>query len=66
VVRNQDESKRNLIQMVMERKVNMIGNICSMRDDGKMNGKLVRGKPYREWQDNMTCGMKSATWRGCI
>ena len=57
--------------MVVERKVNLFWHICRIRDDRlvkimmfwRMDGKSVRGRPHREWHDDVTdwCGMELYT-----
>jgi len=50
------------MQMAMERKPDLLGHICMMSDDflvktimfGWMNGRSVRGRPHREWMDEVT------------
>lgn len=52
---------RTLLQTVMQRKLEMFGHICRMKDDrmikqvvfGRMHGKSVRGRPHREWLDDV-------------
>jgi len=52
-------SKRNIIQSMKERKLNLFGHICRMEDSrlvkevvfGEMEGKTKRGRPKREWLD---------------
>ena len=54
-------SKRNIIQRIKERKLNLFGHICKMKDSrlvkevvfGEMDGKTERGRPKREWLDDV-------------
>jgi len=47
--------------MATERKLKLFGHICRMRDDrlvktsmfGRMDGKSVRGRPHREWLNDI-------------
>jgi len=58
--------EHNLPQTMIERKPQLFGHICRMSDDrklkillfGKMDGKNKRGRPHREWTDNIVewCG----------
>jgi len=49
------------MQTVIERKLNMFGHICRMNDNrlikrtvfGMMNGTSKRGRPAREWLDDI-------------
>ena len=54
--------KKNIIQQIMERKLNLFGHIlCRMKDNrlvkevmfGTMEGELRRGKSCREWLDDI-------------
>src|SRR6218665_500738 len=54
-------SKRNILQRIKERKLNLLGHICRMEDSrlvkevvlGEMKGKTKRGRPKREWLDDV-------------
>ena len=55
-------SKRNIIQRIKERKLNLFGHNCRMEDSrlvvmevvlGEMKGKTKRGRPKREWLDDI-------------
>jgi len=54
-------SQRNIIQIIKERKLNLFGHICRMEDSrlvkevvfGEMEGKIKRGRPKREWLDDI-------------
>ena len=56
------------MQTVMKRKLNVFVYICRMRDNRlvkivmfvSMDGKPMRGRPHREWLDDITdwCGME--------
>ena len=58
--------KENLMQKIIQRKLRLFGHICRMKDDrkiktlvfGMMDGKNRRGRPHREWADDITgwCG----------
>ena len=60
-VRERVNQKRNLLQKVMERKLRMFGHIARMEDNraiknvmlGVMNGTGRRGRPAREWMDDI-------------
>jgi len=53
--------EHNLLQTVIERKLQLFGHICRMSDDrklkillfGKMDSKNKRGCPHREWTDDI-------------
>ena len=55
-------SKRNIIQRIKERKLNLFGHICRMEDSrlvkevvfGDMERKTKRGRPKREGLDDVT------------
>ncbi|HMW60562.1 MAG TPA: reverse transcriptase domain-containing protein, partial [Leptospiraceae bacterium] len=59
--------KKNLLQEVMGRKLTLFGHICRMNDGrmvkdilfGMMDGKSRRGRPSREWFDDIRecCGL---------
>jgi hypothetical protein len=58
--------KENLMQKVIQRKLGLFGHFCRMRDDRKikslvfgiMEGANKRGRPHREWTDDIEewCG----------
>ena len=58
-VRRRVGNSRNIIQLIMERKLSLFGHICRMGDNrlvkcvvfGMMDGKTRRGRPSREWLD---------------
>ena len=65
-IKNTDIMKRtgtsiNIVQRIIERKLNFFGHICRMQDDrllkqavfGIMDGKNKRGKPKRRWTDDL-------------
>jgi hypothetical protein len=60
-VRRRVGSSRNIIQLIMERKLGLFGHICRMGDDrlvkcvvfGMMDGQTRRGRPSREWLDDI-------------
>lgn len=60
-VRRRVKCQRNVLQMVMERKLNFFGHICSMNNTllikqvvfGMIDGTGVRGRPIREWIDDI-------------
>ncbi len=53
---------RTVVQQVIERKLSLFGHICRMKDSrliktvmfGRMNGLNRRGRPCREWLDDVT------------
>jgi hypothetical protein len=61
-IRRQLEATRNVYQTVIERKLKLFGHICRMGDDrlvktvvfGRMQGKARKGRPCREWLDDVT------------
>jgi hypothetical protein len=60
------EVTENLTHTIITRKLELFGHICRMGDDrkiktvvfGRMEGVNVRGRPHKEWLDNITewCG----------
>ena len=56
----------NLMQKVIQRKLGLFGHICRMKEDRKikalmfgiMEGTNKRGRPHREWTDDIEewCG----------
>jgi hypothetical protein len=73
MVRNDDirtkiAAEKNIIDIIKERKLRLFGHICRMEDTrllkhvvfSKVNGKSKRGRPCREWLDDITewCGYK--------
>ena len=58
-VRSRVGTTRNIIQLIMERKLNLFGHICRMDDHrlvknvmfGMVNG--TDGRPSREWLDDV-------------
>jgi len=60
-IRKRMGSKRNILQRIKERKLNLFGHICRMEDSrlvkevvfGEMKWKTKRGRPKREWLDNV-------------
>ena len=60
-IRKRMGSKRNIIQRIKERKLNLFDHICIMEDSrlvkevvfGEMKGKTKRGRPKREWLDDV-------------
>jgi len=55
--------KKNVMQLIMERKLNLFGHICRMDDNRLMKnvvfrivkGQNKRGRPSREWMDKEWC-----------
>ena len=53
--------KEDLVQVVMRRKLSLFGHICRMENErkiksvmlGSMDGKGKRGRPKREWLDDI-------------
>jgi len=53
--------QRNVLQMVMERKLNLFGHICQMNNSrlikrvifGKVDGSGIRERPNKEWLDDI-------------
>ena len=60
-VRSRVGSTRNIIQLIMERKLNLFGHVCRMDDHrlaknvmfGMVDGTSLRGRPSREWLDDV-------------
>src|SRR6218665_1793828 len=60
-VRRSVQYKKNIIQQIMERKLNLFGHTCRMKDNrlvkevmfGTMEGEMRRGRPCREWLDDI-------------
>ena len=60
-VRRRVGNSRNIIQLIMKRKLSLFGHICRMGDDrlvksvvfGMMDGQTRRGRPSREWLDDI-------------
>jgi hypothetical protein len=65
-VRRRLDVKENLMQVIMKRKLGLFGHVCRMNDSrkiksvmfGVMNGNTRRGRPSREWLDDIKdwCG----------
>jgi hypothetical protein len=65
-IREQISKKETIIDIIKKRKLRLFGHICRMDDNrlikhivfSKMNGKPRRGRPCREWLDDITewCG----------
>ena len=61
-------NSKNIKQMIMERKLKFFGHVCRMDNNrlikqvifGMMDGTGIRGRPCREWLDDITdwCGME--------
>lgn len=66
-VRKRVKNTRNIIQQIMERKLNFFGHVCRMNNNrlvkqtifGMIDGTGIRGRPSREWLDDVRdwCGM---------
>jgi len=59
-VRRRVRCKKNIIEQIMERKSNLFGHICRMKDKlvkevklGTMEGGSRRGRPCIEWMDDI-------------
>ncbi len=60
-VRRRVGNTRNIVQLIMERKLSLFGHICRMEDKrlvkgvvfGIMEGRTRRGRPSREWLDDI-------------
>ena len=60
-VRRRVRCRKNIVQQIMEWKLNLFGHICRMKDNrlmkevifGTMKGKSGRGRPCREWLDDV-------------
>ena len=60
-VRERVGNTKNIKQLIMERKLNFFGHVCRMSNNrlikqtmfGLMDGKGVRGRPCREWLDDI-------------
>jgi hypothetical protein len=60
-IRRRVGNNKNIVQLIMERKLNLFGHICRMKDDrlvkcvvfGIMDGQSRRGRPSREWLDDI-------------
>ena len=58
-IRRRLDIKKNVVQMIMERKLKLFGHICRMDDNRLvknvvfriMDGQNWRGRPSREWMD---------------
>jgi hypothetical protein len=65
-IREQISKEETIIDIIKKRKLRLFGHICRMDDNrlikhivfSKMNGKPRRGRPCREWLDDITewCG----------
>jgi hypothetical protein len=63
---NRIRLKENMMQRIIQRKLGLFGHICRMSNDrkiktlvfGMMDGRNKRGRPHREWADDLTdwCG----------
>ena len=82
-IKNKDIMKRtdtdiNIMQRMIERKMNFFGHICRMQDErlikqvvfGSMDGKNKRGRPKRwtddlaDWCNKGTCTLYRLGWTG--
>jgi hypothetical protein len=60
-VRRRAGNTKNIVQIIMERKLSLFGHICRMEDNrlvkcvvfGIMDGATRRGRPSREWLDDI-------------
>lgn len=60
-VQSQVGNTRNTVQIIMERKLSLFGHLCRMEDKrlvkcvvfGIMEGWTRRGRPSREWLDDI-------------
>jgi len=60
-VRSRVRCKKNMVQQIMERKLNLLGHKCRMKDNslmkevmfGMMEGQTRRGRSCREWLDDI-------------
>ena len=60
-IRKSVGSKRNVIQLIKETKLNLFGHNCRMEDNRlvkevvfeEMEGKTKRGRPHKEWLDDI-------------
>ena len=60
-VRNRVRCRKNMVQQIMERKLNLFEHMCRMKDNrlvkevmfGMMEGETRRGRPCREWLDDI-------------
>src|SRR6218665_631414 len=60
-VRRRVQCKQNIIQQIMNRKLNLFGNICRMKYNrlvkevifGTIEGELRRGRQCREWLNDI-------------
>ena len=56
------EIRKNIKQIIMERKLNFFGHVCRMGNErlikqtilGMMDGAGIGGRPCREWLDDIT------------
>src|SRR5437870_848373 len=68
--------KENLVQVVMRRKLSLFGHICRMENErkiksvmlGSMDGRGKRGRPKREWLDDIRdwCQKDIQTMPRCV
>ena len=60
-IRRRLDIKKNVVQMIMERKLKLFGHICGMDDNqsvkdvvfGIVGGHIMWGRPSREWMDDI-------------
>ena len=60
-MRSRVRCKKNMVQQIMERKLNLLGHKCRMKDNslmkevmfGMMEGQTRRGRSCREWLDDI-------------
>jgi hypothetical protein len=60
-IRRRINNTKNIVQLVIERKLSFFGHICRMEDKrlvknvvfGRLDGTSVRGRPCREWLDDI-------------
>ena len=60
-IRQRLDTKKNVVQMIMERKLKLFGHICRMDDNrlvknvvfGIMDGQNMRGRSSRKWMDDI-------------
>jgi len=62
---------RNVFQIIIQRKLQFFGHICRMKNArmlkaivfGVMEGKARKGRPYREWTDDIKEDLHTLRWK---
>ena len=61
-----DGTKKNIVQTVMQRKLNFFGHICRMPDHRIIKTTVFgnkRGRPKREWLDDIKEWCQKSVWQ---